>query len=718
MSRVYELRKALCMSRADIGKWINRSASYIWSIENGRAPVPVDQICSALHVRREWLENGAGAMFEDECDPQSIAERVVQLRKAFFYTQDDFADLLGISHSHIHRIEKAKSEIPVDAICTVLGAEKDWLLTGQGEMLKAETPLPDYGSHIRELREYLGLSLNTMAAELGVNPTNLSRNECGQAPSKDTINKIRSVYGVTDSWMRYGTAPMFEPGKERKKKEPVDGSRLKKIREGAKLSQKEFAERIGKKHSSITYMEDGRMAITEGTIQAVLAAFPIREEWLRYGEGRMYQEGFSGKKGKQEIVGSRLREFRERYKLKQEDVAKRTGLGHTTISNIELGVQKTAQKTVDALCRELQINESWLRGRDVPMSSGIGARAAQIRKHLGMSVREMGKKLGTTGQGYHNMETGVYYFSTEQIRTICNECGISEEWLLYGLGSMFQPGREIPPKVNVVERKAKKQESDHVAKEEKEAENAKRREYIKTLREKMGLNQIDFGNLIGKPGPYISNLESGQRGVSDAVWDKVSKLDETAIHREKNQKKTKPKGCGLIKENITALRTFLGLSQEEFAFSISRSSGFIGNLDTGRSNASQETIDRICSVYGANEEWLKTGTGPMFVPGREQNPVDKDNIGKRIKEIRKKAELTQDQFAKTIGYSKNQITLVEIGKVNPSNEFLRAVSRSFGVSLAWLKTGVEGHDDLSDIIDWLRKRQDVVDELRKRLQDE
>ncbi|MBR3109323.1 MAG: transcriptional regulator [Clostridia bacterium] len=115
-------------------------------------------------------------------------------------------------------------------------------------------------------------------------------------------------------------------------------------------------------------------------------------------------------------------------------------------------------------------------------------------------------------------------------------------------------------------------------------------------RKRMGLNQIDFGNLIGKPGPYISNLESGQRGVSDAVWDKVSKLDETAIHREKNQKKTKPKGCGLIKENITALRTFLGLSQEEFAFSISRSSGFISSLDTGRSNASQETIDRICSV--------------------------------------------------------------------------------------------------------------------------
>ena len=75
MSRVYELRKVLCMSRADIGKWINRSASYIWSIENGRAPVPVDQICSALHVRREWLENGAGAMFEDGCDSSHMTKK-------------------------------------------------------------------------------------------------------------------------------------------------------------------------------------------------------------------------------------------------------------------------------------------------------------------------------------------------------------------------------------------------------------------------------------------------------------------------------------------------------------------------------------------------------------------------------------------------------------------------------------------------------------------
>ena len=115
------------------------------------------------------------------------------------------------------------------------------------------------------------------------------------------------------------------------------------------------------------------------------AGFFVREEWLRYGRGRMYIKGKCTKRKKPNVVGNRLREAREIYGLTQDELAIKTGLGHTTISNIELGIRKGTQKTVDIICRELEINEAWLRGRDILMSSGIGRRVSKLRAHLCVS---------------------------------------------------------------------------------------------------------------------------------------------------------------------------------------------------------------------------------------------------------------------------------------------------------------------------------------------
>ena len=170
----------------------------------------------------------------------------------------------------------------------------------------------------------------------------------------------------------------------------------------------------------------------------------------------------------------------------------------------------------------------------------------------------------------------------------------------------------------------------------------------------------------------------------------------------------------MIGENIKTLRAYLGLSQEDLAHAIGRVTGFIGNVELGRCGVSRDTIDKICKAYDVNEEWLRSGEGSMFTTHRP--PVDRENIGTRVKEVRKNNNLTQAQFGEEIGFSKNYIYYVETGKNDPSNDFLRAVSRKFDVSVVWLKTGVdEPDDDLSDVFDWLRDRPDVVAELRERM---
>ena len=172
-----------------------------------------------------------------------------------------------------------------------------------------------------------------------------------------------------------------------------------------------------------------------------------------------------------------------------------------------------------------------------------------------------------------------------------------------------------------------------------------------------------------------------------------------------------------MKDRVKAIRKHFDLSQEQFAKRIGKTTGFISNVETGRSGLSESTISSICSAYDIDKEWLKSGNGQMFSHRVEKNPaVDKTQIGSRIKEIRKKAGLTQAEFGDRIGFHKNQVYYVEVGKSIPSDGFIAAVCREFRVSYSWLRTGEANERDPVDdrLIEWLRRNPEVARELRIR----
>lgn len=65
-------------------------------------------------------------------------------------------------------------------------------------------------------------------------------------------------------------------------------TRIKKLRKALDLTQREFGERIGIKANTVTMIEKGRNT-SEQTIQAICREFRVNEEWLRTGEGEMFQ---------------------------------------------------------------------------------------------------------------------------------------------------------------------------------------------------------------------------------------------------------------------------------------------------------------------------------------------------------------------------------------------------------------------------------------------
>ena len=172
-----------------------------------------------------------------------------------------------------------------------------------------------------------------------------------------------------------------------------------------------------------------------------------------------------------------------------------------------------------------------------------------------------------------------------------------------------------------------------------------------------------------------------------------------------------------MKERLKELRTALNLTQQEFADRIGIQRGTYAKYEVGRNDPIDAVIRLICQTFNVNEEWLRTGIGEMFVSSVPA--VDKYSIGGRMKDVRKRAGLTQAEFGDRIGFHKNQVYNVETGKSIPSDDYISSVALKFQVSVNWLKTG-EGEKsavtpEIDDrLLEWLKNNPDVIRELRLR----
>ena len=80
-----------------------------------------------------------------------------------------------------------------------------------------------------------------------------------------------------------------------------------------------------------------------------------------------------------------------------------------------------------------------------------------------------------------------------------------------------------------------------------------------------------------------------------------------------------------IGERVRELRNALGMTQLQFADSVTMKRGSIASLEAGRP-PSDQTIRIICAEFSVSEEWLRNGKGEMFIP-------EHDAIGDLIKEL-------------------------------------------------------------------------------------
>lgn len=84
-------------------------------------------------------------------------------------------------------------------------------------------------------------------------------------------------------------------------------------------------------------------------------------------------------------------------------------------------------------------------------------------------------------------------------------------------------------------------------------------------------------------------------------------------------------------ERVRALRKALRLTLDKFAEPIGVKKAAISNIENDIRGLTDQMIISICREYNANEEWLRTGVGEMFVP-LTRNQVIADFAADLIKE--------------------------------------------------------------------------------------
>lgn len=66
--------------------------------------------------------------------------------------------------------------------------------------------------------------------------------------------------------------------------------RIKSLRKSLDITQQEFADRIGLKRNSVASYEIGKNYPMDTVIKSICREFNVNEEWLRTGEGDMFEE--------------------------------------------------------------------------------------------------------------------------------------------------------------------------------------------------------------------------------------------------------------------------------------------------------------------------------------------------------------------------------------------------------------------------------------------
>lgn len=132
--------------------------------------------------------------------------------------------------------------------------------------------------------------------------------------------------------------------------EKAIAARIVLLRGRLGLSQKAFAELIGKSVSFMNKVENGHSSVSDQLLSTISSTFGVEMDWLEKGTGSLVIES----------IGERIRIARKSHDYTQEELAAELKVSRNSVGMIERGEMRPNEEVITTLCDLLWINRNWL----------------------------------------------------------------------------------------------------------------------------------------------------------------------------------------------------------------------------------------------------------------------------------------------------------------------------------------------------------------------
>lgn len=83
------------------------------------------------------------------------------------------------------------------------------------------------------------------------------------------------------------------------------------------------------------------------------------------------------------------------------------------------------------------------------------------------------------------------------------------------------------------------------------------------------------------------------------------------------------KGGATLNERVKQLRKTLDLTMEKFGDRLGVKKNSISQIESGKNSLTEQMIKSICREFDVGEEWLRNGTGSMFIERTRDEEIAK-----------------------------------------------------------------------------------------------
>lgn len=97
-----------------------------------------------------------------------------------------------------------------------------------------------------------------------------------------------------------------------------------------------------------------------------------------------------------------------------------------------------------------------------------------------------------------------------------------------------------------------------------------------------------------------------------------------------------------MNERIKELRKHLGLTLEKFGERIGVTKMTISRIENGKNAITEQMFKSVCREFNVSEEWLRNGTGSMFV---KDNDISLNEFFKKNEATDLEIKLTKSYFS-------------------------------------------------------------------------